>query len=114
MMLTMFRGILPIPSFSVPQAKKTGALYSGMHDVRHLLSCYYMLVHEQACPESRYIQQCSLKVSPVQTNYAPDGRSLLYVSAGHQLFFMTFGKTGEEAKEEWHLSEREAVRRHPL
>ena len=60
-------------------------------------------------PESRHIQQCQMKVSPVQTSYSPDGRSLLYASAGHQLFFMTLGKTGDETKEEWHPSERDAV-----
>ncbi|KAF8150038.1 hypothetical protein B0H34DRAFT_678958 [Crassisporium funariophilum] len=37
----------------------------------------------------------------------PDGCSILYASAGHQLFFMTLGKTGKETKEEWHLSERD-------
>ncbi|KAF9006645.1 WD40-repeat-containing domain protein [Cyathus striatus] len=58
--------------------------------------------------QSRYTQQCALKVSPVQTGYSPDGRSLLYVSAGHQLFFMTLGKEGEETKESWHLSDRDA------
>ena len=41
--------------------------------------------------ESRCIQQCQMKVSPVQTSYFPDGRSfkLLYASASQQLFFMT-------------------------
>jgi len=58
--------------------------------------------------QSRYIQQCPLKASPVQTCYAPDGRSLLYATAGNQLFFMTFGKTGDDSKEEWHMSDREA------
>ena len=50
-----------------------------------------------------------MKVSPVQTSYSPDGRSLLYASAGHQLFFMTLGKMGDETKEEWYPSERDAV-----
>ncbi|TFK43802.1 WD40-repeat-containing domain protein [Crucibulum laeve] len=58
--------------------------------------------------QSRYTQQCSLKQSPVQTSYSPDGRALLYASAGHQLFFMTLGKEGEETKEQWHLSNRDA------
>ncbi|KAF8914247.1 WD40-repeat-containing domain protein [Gymnopilus junonius] len=58
--------------------------------------------------QSRYIQQCPLKASPVETCYAPDGRSLLYATAGNQLFFMTFGKTGDDTKEEWHMSDREA------
>ncbi|KAJ7167607.1 WD40-repeat-containing domain protein [Mycena filopes] len=51
--------------------------------------------------QSRYTQHISLKVSPMQTNYAPDGRSLLYTSAGHQLFFLTLGKEADEAKETW-------------
>ena len=59
--------------------------------------------------ESRHIQQCSLKVSPTQTNYSPDGKALLYTSAGHQLFFMTFGKEDDESKESWGLSDRDGV-----
>jgi THO complex subunit 3 len=65
----------------------------------------------QYSSESRHTQQCSLKVSPVQTNYSPDGRSLLYASAGHQLFFMTLDKENEDAKEQWLFSNKDAVRR---
>ncbi|KAH8998795.1 WD40-repeat-containing domain protein, partial [Lactarius hatsudake] len=43
------------------------------------------------------IQQCTLKVSPVQINYAPDGRSLLYVSSGDQLFFISYGKDSDDS-----------------
>lgn len=68
------------------------------------------VMHIYSRPESRYIQQIALKVSPVQTNYSPDGRALLYTSAGHQLFFMTLGKESEEAKEQWSLSEKDGVR----
>ncbi|KAJ7205944.1 WD40-repeat-containing domain protein, partial [Mycena rebaudengoi] len=57
--------------------------------------------------QSRHTQQCSLKVSPVQTNYSPDGRSLLYTSAGHQLFFLTLGKEADEPKEQWHISPKD-------
>ena len=67
------------------------------------------LFNHRIYSESRYIQQCQMKVSPVQTSYSPDGRSLLYASAGHQLFFMTLGKMGDETKEEWHPSDRDAV-----
>lgn len=59
--------------------------------------------------QSRYIQQCPVKISPVQTSYSPDGRSLLFASAGHQLFFMTLGKEGEETKEQWHVSDKDAI-----
>ncbi|KAL4081453.1 hypothetical protein V8B97DRAFT_2014302 [Scleroderma yunnanense] len=41
---------------------------------------------------NRHLQQIQLKVSPVQTNYSPDGKALLCPSAGHQLFFLTLGK----------------------
>ena len=79
-------------------------------DARRMLEIYPLLVSNlHIYLESRCIQQYQMKVSPVQTSYSPDGRSLLYASAGHQLFFMTFGKMGDEAKEEWHPSERDAV-----
>ncbi|ETW83683.1 hypothetical protein HETIRDRAFT_155124 [Heterobasidion irregulare TC 32-1] len=59
--------------------------------------------------QSRHVQQCTVKVSPVQTNYSPDGKSLLYVSAGHQVFFMTYGKQGDDAKDQWASSEKEGI-----
>lgn len=62
-----------------------------------------------ACLESRYIQQCSTKAVPVQTNYSPDGRSLLYASPNHHLFFLGLGKEGEETKESWRHSDKDAV-----
>jgi THO complex subunit 3 len=60
--------------------------------------------------ESRYIQQCPLKVTPIKTNYSPDGKHLLYTTAGHQLCFMDLRKEGEETKESWHASEKNPVR----
>ncbi|KAF9480680.1 WD40 repeat-like protein [Pholiota conissans] len=61
--------------------------------------------------QSRYTQQINLKssVTPVQTSYSPDGRSLLYTTVGHQLSFMTLGRSREDTKDEWHLSERESI-----
>ncbi|THH19905.1 hypothetical protein EW146_g1344 [Bondarzewia mesenterica] len=59
--------------------------------------------------ESRHTQQRTLKVSPVQTNYSPDGKSLLYVSAGHQVFFMTYGKEADDAKEQWTNTDKEGL-----
>jgi len=53
------------------------------------------------------VQQLQLKVSPVQTNYAPDGKSLLYTSAGHQLFFLTYGKDNEISKDVWQISDKD-------
>lgn len=71
---------------------------------------HYAAFHTFHISESRNTQQITLKVSPVQTNYSPDGRSLLYTSAGHQLFFMTFGKENEGGKEQWTLSDKDGVR----
>ena len=81
-------------------------------DARRMLkisSSSYPVANHRIYLESRCIQQCQMKVSPVQTSYSPDGRSLLYASAGHQLFFMTLSKMGDETKEEWYPSERDAV-----
>lgn len=79
-------------------------------DARRVCGIYCVRMHAYPTTESRYIQQCSLKVSPVQTCYSPDGRSLLYTSAGNQLFYMTLSKDVEDTKEQWRLSEREPVR----
>ncbi|KXN92347.1 THO complex subunit 3 [Leucoagaricus sp. SymC.cos] len=51
--------------------------------------------------QSRFIQQCSLKVTPTYTQYSLDGRSLLFVTAAHQLMFMSYGKEAEDTKEQW-------------
>ncbi len=65
----------------------------------------------RSLPESRHLQQCTLKVSPVQINYAPDGKSLLYVSSGNQLFFMSYGKDSEDstAPTQWSPMDRSPV-----
>lgn len=68
-----------------------------------------VLLAEAWASESRYTQQCTAKVSPVQTNYSPDGRSLLYTSVGHQLFFLTFGKQTDDSKDAWYNSEKSPV-----
>ncbi|KAI9574260.1 WD40-repeat-containing domain protein [Boletus coccyginus] len=59
--------------------------------------------------QSRHVQQIQLKVSPVQTNYAPDGKSLLYTSAGHQLFFLTYGKDNDSSKDAWQISDKDGT-----
>ena len=112
MMQTIYHGILHILSSSVHRVKRTDGSSFGTHDVCFKMkssSSYHSLIIIVFYLESRCIQQCQMKVSPVQTSYSPDGRSLLYASAGHQLFFMTLGKMGDETKEEWYPSERDAV-----
>lgn len=110
-MSIMYHGIRHTQNYSVRPVKRIGESYFGMQDVRAVVFYFmYSVVNPSVIPESRYLQQCSLKVSPVQTSYSPDGRALLYASAGHQLFFMTLGKEADETKEQWHLSEKDAVR----
>jgi hypothetical protein len=67
-------------------------------------------------PESRHVQQLTLKVSPVQINYAPDGESLLYVSSGNQLFFMSYGKDPDDSatQAQWSPMDRAPVLVHSL
>ena len=110
-MSIMYHGIRHTQNYSVRPVKRIGESYFGMQDVRtNVFYLLYCVMNPSVIPESRYLQQCSLKVSPVQTSYSPDGRALLYASAGHQLFFMTLGKEADETKEQWHPSDKDAVR----
>lgn len=60
--------------------------------------------------QSRSVQSVSLKVSPQQTSYAPDGRTLLYTSAAHQLWFMTLNPGADgSTKEQWQMSDKEPM-----
>ena len=77
--------------------------------VQSFCVCWSFIFLATCRAESRHIQQATLKVSPVQTNYSPNGKSLLYVSAGHQLFFMTYGRENDDAKEQWTTSEKDGV-----
>lgn len=77
---------------------------------RNVFRCRARLSSVMLCfTESRHVQQIHLRVSPVQTNYSPDGKSLLYTSAGHQLFFLTLGKDSESTKEIWKTSDKDGV-----
>jgi len=59
--------------------------------------------------QSRHAQQLALKFAPVYTNYTPDGRSLIASSSNSQMYTFTYGKFGEEIKEQWRLSDKEPV-----
>jgi hypothetical protein len=108
-----YHGIPPILTSFARRAKKIEGSCFGMLGVRHVAARRRFLSSAphspHITPESRHIQSCSLKVSPVQTNYSPDGRSLLYASAGHQLFFMTYAKDNEGGKEQWISSNKDPV-----
>ncbi|KAF8917003.1 WD40-repeat-containing domain protein [Mucidula mucida] len=51
--------------------------------------------------QSRNIQQVALKSYPMQTNYSPDGRTVLYNTSGHQLYFVEYGPGKDSVKESW-------------
>lgn len=55
--------------------------------------------------ESRSTQQLSLKLTPTQTGYAPDGKTIFYVSAGHSLYFLELGRNPGETKDTWRTAE---------
>ncbi|KAF5321642.1 hypothetical protein D9619_000576 [Psilocybe cf. subviscida] len=57
--------------------------------------------------QSRHIQMVTLKNSPTKTSYAPDGRSVLYTTSGHNFGFLALGKKGDGPKEEWGLSPKD-------
>ncbi|KAF9266308.1 WD40 repeat-like protein [Marasmius fiardii PR-910] len=56
--------------------------------------------------QSRNIQQISLKSTPIYTTYSPDGRTIMISSMGNTVSFLTFGKEGEDSKEQWRLGEK--------
>ncbi|EIN11000.1 WD40 repeat-like protein [Punctularia strigosozonata HHB-11173 SS5] len=58
--------------------------------------------------QSRHTQAISLRFSPLWTDYSPDGRTLLYVSAGHSLYFLEYGSVGDDPKEKWHTSDKDS------
>ncbi|KAI0832675.1 WD40 repeat-like protein [Trametes gibbosa] len=52
--------------------------------------------------QSRPIQHVPLKFAPAQLNYSPDGKTIMYTTTSRQVGVLTFGKEGEETKEQWH------------
>jgi hypothetical protein len=109
MTLTIYHGIPLIQNYFARRVRRTEGLCSGTHDVS--FTCIVCIANNPyRTQESRHTQQIVLKVSPVQTNYSPDGRALIFTSAGHQLFFLTYGKDGDGAKEQWHQSDKDGVR----
>ncbi|TBU47243.1 WD40 repeat-like protein [Dichomitus squalens] len=55
--------------------------------------------------QSRHVQQIQLKPSPVQLSYSPDGKTILYTTTNRYLGVLTFGKEGDEAKEQWRVAD---------
>lgn len=66
---------------------------------------FFFFLPISSLPESRAIQQLSLKLTPTQTGYAPDGKTIFYVSAGHSLYFLELGRNPGETKDTWRTSE---------
>lgn len=67
---------------------------------------------EEVTSESRYIQQVNARYAPVTTTYAPDGRTLLYTSAGRQVYELRLTKPVDDGKEFWeHIDRVRAMHR---
>ena len=75
-----------------------------MPDVGSLVPCLLLFLISLLL-ESRSIQQLSLKLTPTQTGYAPDGKTIFYVSAGHSLYFLELGRNPGETKDTWKTAE---------
>ncbi|KAK0201869.1 WD40-repeat-containing domain protein [Desarmillaria ectypa] len=58
--------------------------------------------------QSRCLQQVSLKQSPLVMNYSPDGKTMVYTSAGHQMYFLECGQA-QGGKETWSVSDKEII-----
>ena len=83
-----------------------------MLDVRSLIPSLLVFLI-QCLPESRSIQQLALKLTPTQTGYAPDGKTIFYVSAGHSLYFLELGRNPGEPKDTWRTAEEGRTVRKP-
>ncbi|KAK0187954.1 WD40-repeat-containing domain protein [Armillaria mellea] len=57
--------------------------------------------------QSRCLQQVPLKQSPLVMNYSPDGRTMVYTSAGHQMYFLECGQAS--GKDTWSVSDKEII-----
>jgi len=58
---------------------------------------------------SKHVQSYTSKTSPVQTTYSPDGRSLLYTTAGYMTFFLHLDQKEGDSKPQWYANEQESV-----
>ncbi len=63
--------------------------------------------------ESRHVQQVNLKVAPSQLNYAPDGKTILYTTTNRLMYVLTYGKEGDDTKDQWHQADIGGVRISP-
>ena len=55
------------------------------------------------------MQTYTHSLAPSQLNYAPDGKTLCFVTINHQLFFMECGTSAEDVKQRWNLVKRDSV-----
>ncbi|KAH8118461.1 WD40 repeat-like protein [Phellopilus nigrolimitatus] len=59
--------------------------------------------------QSRAVQSYTHHHPPSQINYAPDGKTICFVTTSNQLYFMEYGKAEGEAKPQWNPMKREPV-----
>ena len=90
-----YREIQPTPSCSVHPVRDRHESFSGTRDV--------------STRADDLLQKSQFKVSPVRTNCAPDGKSLLYAFAGHQSLFLTCGKGNHSFRDVWQIPDKDGV-----
>ncbi len=102
-MSTTWHGTPHTQSCSARRARETGGSCSGMVDVSS--PSLYVVLPAHAChQESRHVQQIQLKFSPMQLNYSPDGKTILYTTTSRMLGALNFGREGDETKDQWHVT----------
>ena len=107
-----FLGTLPIRNYLPRPARRTARSYFGMPVVRYLVARPFVYA-TSFLSESRSTQQLPLKLTPTQIGYAPDGKTLFYVSAGNSLYFLELGRNPGETKDTWRTAEEGRTVRHP-
>ncbi|KAH9988415.1 WD40-repeat-containing domain protein [Russula vinacea] len=90
---------------------RSASLFSGAHSDEVDYVAWNPTHPELFCSSSqkdRRIVFWDARRPPVQINYAPDGESLLYVSSGNQLFFMSHAKDPDDsaAQAQWSPMDR--------
>ncbi|KAL5508132.1 hypothetical protein ACEPAH_5750 [Sanghuangporus vaninii] len=59
--------------------------------------------------QSRCVQTYTHNSPPTQLNYAPDGKTICFVTFNNQLGFMTFGQGEGESKPQWSIAKRDPL-----
>lgn len=114
---TMCPGTQRIRSYFVRPVRRKEGSYFGTLDVSTIFQFYAFLGGLRRSSgyrvESKPTQIVNTRSAPIQTNYSPDGKHLIWVSVPNQLHFLSFAKPeGDDGKEQWGHMTTDTVRIH--